>query len=74
MILPTFQSVGFLKGNVNNNLVKALQHHLQNSCELIQVPKNIEFVIRETKRKYQHSIAELSLWRRNYLPPLKIDL
>ncbi len=42
----------------------ALHAELQHHFELIQSPQDIEFVIRETRRKYQHSIAQLSLWRR----------
>lgn len=42
----------------------ALQKQLQSQFELIKPPQDIEFVLRETRRKFQHSIAELSLWRK----------
>jgi len=29
-----------------------------------EAPRNIEFVIRETRRKFQHSVAELTVWER----------
>lgn len=32
--------------------------------ELVQEPRDVPFVIRETARKYQHTIAELTAWRR----------
>jgi len=31
---------------------------------LVEEPKDLPFVIRETARKYQHTIAQLSIWRR----------
>ena len=31
--------------------------------ELLHV-QDLEFVIRETKRKYQHTISEVSLWKK----------
>jgi 5-histidylcysteine sulfoxide synthase/putative 4-mercaptohistidine N1-methyltranferase len=27
-------------------------------------PKNVEFIVRETRRKFQHSVAELTVWQR----------
>lgn len=32
--------------------------------KLIQAPQEVPFVIRETKRKFQHSLSEVSLWER----------
>ena len=31
---------------------------------LVSKPRDIPFVIRETQRKFQHSIAELSIWQK----------
>ena len=31
---------------------------------MFDTPQNIEFVIRETRHKYQHTIAELTVWKR----------
>ena len=31
---------------------------------LLDAPRNVEFVLRETRRKFQHTIAELTAWRR----------
>jgi 5-histidylcysteine sulfoxide synthase/putative 4-mercaptohistidine N1-methyltranferase len=31
---------------------------------MLDVPKNMEFVIRETRRKFQHTVAELTAWER----------
>ncbi len=32
--------------------------------ELVTEPQDIPFVIRETARKFQHSVAEMSIWRK----------
>jgi len=37
---------------------------LSDHFEEIQPPQDVPFVIRETRRKFQHTIAELSAWRR----------
>lgn len=51
----------------NGEYVSAFQgmrNILEPSFELMSVPVDVPFVIRETRRKFQHTIAELSLWRR----------
>jgi hypothetical protein len=30
----------------------------------MQAPQNVPFVIRETRRKFQHTLSEVSLWER----------
>ena len=50
----------------NNKEVKTidtLKEILGKHFELIHV-ENVEFVIKETQRKYQHSVAEVSVWRK----------
>ena len=27
-------------------------------------PRDVEFVLRETRRKFQHTVAELTVWQR----------
>jgi hypothetical protein len=34
---------------------------------------DIPFVIRETARKHQHSLADLTIWRRSTVPFATID-
>ncbi len=41
-----------------------LKDQLRENFELLTEPENIPFVIRETARKYQHTIAQMSIWRR----------
>jgi 5-histidylcysteine sulfoxide synthase/putative 4-mercaptohistidine N1-methyltranferase len=43
--------------------LQTLEILLSPHFELLKV-KDIEFVIRETKRKFQHTISEMSIWRR----------
>jgi len=40
-----------------------LKNILNNKFKLLHV-EDVEFVIRETQRKYQHSIAEVSIWKK----------
>jgi len=44
---------------------EGVRHHLLTHFEPIGPPADQPFVIRETRRKFQHTIAELSAWRRN---------
>ena len=43
---------------------QALQRLLARDFEELASPLDVPFVIRETARKYQHSLAQLTLWRR----------
>lgn len=44
--------------------LQALQRLLAAEFEPIDAPQDIPFVIRETARKYQHSLAQVTLWRK----------
>ncbi|WP_413648560.1 5-histidylcysteine sulfoxide synthase [Pantoea sp. B65] len=43
---------------------QALQRLLAADFEEIASPRDVPFVIRETARKYQHTVAQLTLWRK----------
>ena len=43
---------------------QALQRLLAADFEEIAAPQDVPFVIRETARKYQHSVAQLTVWRK----------
>jgi hypothetical protein len=43
---------------------QALQRLLGSQFEEIAQPRDIPFVIRETARKYQHTVAQLTVWRK----------
>ncbi len=50
----------------NGNEVKTLdtlKNILSSNFELIHV-EDLEFVIKETKRKYQHTVAEVTIWKK----------
>ncbi len=55
---------GFKKDGENFTTLDALKQHLSAHFRLQQAPKDVPFVIRETKRKFQHSQAEVTLWER----------
>ena len=63
---------GFKKDGENfttlDGLKKILSPHFALRCEPIELP----FVIRETKRKFQHTYAEVSVWEKTATcPPLQ---
>ena len=43
----------------------ALREILSRHFELLDEPQNLEFVIRETRRKFQHTVAEVTAWARS---------
>jgi putative 4-mercaptohistidine N1-methyltranferase len=42
----------------------ALRNLLGPHFVMLDAPQNVEFVIRETRRKFQHTLAELTAWKR----------
>ena len=44
--------------------LEALTDNLSPEFDLVGDPQDIPFVIRETARKFQHSVAEMSVWRK----------
>lgn len=44
-------------------MLDGLRRHLEPGFKLVEPTRDIPFVIRETARKYQHTLAEVSLWR-----------
>ncbi len=59
---------GFKKDAENVTGLRATEDILSKNFKLVRGPMDIEFVIRETKRKFQHCITELTLWRREVSP------
>jgi len=43
--------------------IDILKKHLEPNFTLVDI-KDVEFVIRETSRKFQHSISQMSIWRK----------
>ncbi|WP_166263346.1 putative 4-mercaptohistidine N1-methyltransferase [Marinobacter caseinilyticus] len=55
---------GYLRNGVPFTVLDGLKEVLAPHFELLREPEDLPFVIRETKRKYQHTVAELTAWRR----------
>jgi putative 4-mercaptohistidine N1-methyltranferase len=54
----------YKKDGENFTTLDGLKLLLGKHFRLVQDPLEVAFVIRETKRKYQHSLAEVSVWER----------
>lgn len=55
---------GFRKSGEPYMTLDALRDLLGPHFVMLDAPKNVEFVIRETRRKFQHTVAELTAWQR----------
>ncbi|TAN46889.1 MAG: 5-histidylcysteine sulfoxide synthase [Methylococcaceae bacterium] len=55
---------GFKKDGEVHTTLDGLEAALAAHFVRIAEPENVEFVIRETRRKYQHTLAELTVWQR----------
>ena len=56
---------GLKEDGENLTTFDALERLLSPHFNLVGKPRDIPFVIRETARKFQHSIAQLTIWRCN---------
>jgi 5-histidylcysteine sulfoxide synthase/putative 4-mercaptohistidine N1-methyltranferase len=59
---------GFKKDGENFTTLDGLHALLDAHFERIAPPRDVPFVIRETARKFQHSLSQLTLWRRRADP------
>jgi 5-histidylcysteine sulfoxide synthase/putative 4-mercaptohistidine N1-methyltranferase len=55
---------GFKKDGETYTTLDALHDHLSAHFEPLREPMDVPFVIRETRRKFQHSVSEASFWVR----------
>lgn len=55
---------GYKRDGENFTTLDGLKEALGKHFKLIQGPQAVPFVIRETKRKYQHTLAEASIWEK----------
>ncbi len=55
---------GFKKDGENFSTLDGLKTILGNHFRLVQGPLAVPFVIRETKRKFQHTLSEATIWER----------
>jgi len=57
--------LGGLKVNGENvTTLDALRHELKSHFVEVTSPQDVPFVIRETARKHQHTVAQLTLWKK----------
>lgn len=55
---------GFKKDGESYTTLDGLKAHLGAHFRLLHGPAEVPFVIRETKRKFQHTLSEVTLWER----------
>lgn len=55
---------GFKKNGENFTTLDGLKAMLKDHFRLVQGPLEVPFVIRETKRKFQHTLSEVTIWER----------
>jgi len=58
--------IGGVKGDNGEFITtyEGMKQILSKNFQIIGLPKDLPFVIRETARKYQHSIGQLTLWKK----------
>lgn len=63
---PRENWLGGFKANTGENYttLEGLTDALEPEFKMIGEPQDIPFVIRETKRKFQHTISELTIWEK----------
>ncbi|HEY1057779.1 MAG TPA: putative 4-mercaptohistidine N1-methyltransferase [Limnobacter sp.] len=55
---------GFKKDGESYTTLDGLKDILGSQFELVQGPQAVPFVIRETRRKHQHTLSEVTVWKR----------
>jgi len=55
---------GFKRDGENFTTLDGLKEVLGKNFRLIQGPQSVPFVIRETKRKFQHTLSEVTIWEK----------
>jgi 5-histidylcysteine sulfoxide synthase/putative 4-mercaptohistidine N1-methyltranferase len=55
---------GYKQDGENRTTLEGLKAMLSHHFRLIQAPIDVPFVIRETRRKFQHTLSEVTLWER----------
>ncbi|MDY0013920.1 MAG: 5-histidylcysteine sulfoxide synthase [Rhodocyclaceae bacterium] len=55
---------GFKQDGESRSTLDGLKERLAPHFELVEGPAELPFVIRETRRKFQHTLSEVTIWRR----------
>ncbi len=62
---PRDQWLGGLKINgENRTTLEGLHEALEPTFKLVGEPRDVEFVIRETRRKFQHTASHMTVWEK----------
>ena len=56
---------GYRKDGEPYTSLDGLKDLLKAHFTMVGEPRDVEFVIRETKRKFQHSVSQVTVWRKN---------
>ena len=64
---PRDKWIGGYKANTGENYdtLEGLQDQLKPEFKLLVEPQDIPFVIRETRRKFQHTLAQMTIWEKS---------
>ncbi|UTW45109.1 5-histidylcysteine sulfoxide synthase [bacterium SCSIO 12696] len=64
---PRDKWIGGYKANTGENYdtLEGLQDQLKPEFTLLTEPQDIPFVIRETRRKFQHTLAQMTIWQKD---------
>jgi putative 4-mercaptohistidine N1-methyltranferase len=55
---------GFKKDGENFTTLDGLKQRLGSHFNLIEGPLDVPFVLRETKRKFQHTLSQVTIWEK----------
>ena len=55
---------GFKQAGENLSTLEGIKALLSSHFEMLDEPVDVPFVIRETARKYQHTLSQVTLWKR----------
>jgi hypothetical protein len=55
---------GFRKDGEPYATLEGMQDLLREHFRLVNEPVDVDFVIRETRRKFQHTVSQLTVWER----------
>ena len=55
---------GFIKDGKPYTTLEGISESLQEHFRPVGEPKDVEFVIRETRRKFQHTLSQITVWER----------
>lgn len=56
---------GYRKDGEPFTTLEGLQDILHHHFTLLDKPQDVEFIIRETSRKFQHCVSQVSVWKKN---------